>query len=142
MFYVLIFISTCSCISECTLRIMSPKYSFFYYANHLESIPAQLAMFTMICIGFTLIVTMVQLTVSLQQVLNEIHLQLAQFRNLIVQISAGFAIALYAMSLTYIIVYMDDSSQLRFMYYLWVTYYSLMSLVYFLTILILNSKMS
>ena len=99
-------------------------------------------MFTMICIGFTLIVTMVQLTVSLQQVLNEIHLQLAQFRNLVVQISAGFAIALYAMSLTYIIVYMDDSSQLRFMYYLWVTYYSLMSLVYFLTILILNSKMS
>ena len=57
------------------------------------------------------------------------------------QILAVFAIALYIMSVIYIVAYFDGKVQLKLMYYLWATYFSIMSLIYLLTIVLLNSKM-
>ena len=48
------------------------------------------------------------------------------------------AIVIYAVIEVYIEDYLDE---FKFIYYLWIIYFSILTLVYFSTVLLLNSKM-
>ena len=66
MFYALIFCSTICRLFQCVVRIIIPKHGYFKYGHHaIQKIPGDAGNFFMVCLGFTLVVTMYQLTVSL-----------------------------------------------------------------------------
>ena len=91
----------------------------------------------MICIGFTLITTMYQLTMSLKIALGEITLEQMNKRNLVVRILGAFAATIYVS----LVIFIETVIGFNYIYYLWIPYFAMLSSLYILVIFQLNSKM-
>ena len=91
----------------------------------------------MICIGFTLVTTMYQLTMSLKIVLGEITVEQMNRRNLVARILVASAAAIYGS----LVIFIETVIGFDYIYFLWITYFSLLSGLYILVIFQLNSKM-
>ena len=81
---------------------------------------------------------MFQLTVSLQQILNEIGKFEAKCRNTAMWAFSIVALLIFAVLLFYI---EDDLNEYNYLYYLFITYFSILTVVYLATVVLLNSKM-
>ena len=91
----------------------------------------------MICIGFTLVTTMFQLTMSLKIFLGEITVEQMNKRNLVARILVASAAVIYGS----LVIFIETVIGFDYIYFLWISYFSLLSGLYILVIFQLNSKM-
>ena len=84
----------------------------------------------MICIGFTLITTMYQLTMSLKIVLGEITVEQMNKRNLVARILVASAAVIYGS----LVIFIETVIGFNYIYFLWISYFSLLSGLYILVI--------
>ena len=73
IFYVLILVSTICRIVETIVRILQPGKAFFSSTNVVGHSAEETALASVVCLGFILIITMHQLTMSLQAIRYEIQ---------------------------------------------------------------------
>ena len=137
LFYALILVSTVCRIVETAGRAIDPEHAFFKGEKKYEKLSGEIALFAIICIGLTLIVTINQLTLSLQVIQLEIGYGQLKLRSFVVRACSVSAALIYAITCTYIDLELTKIQE----YWLWISYFSLLSVTYIITIIKLNNKM-
>ena len=95
VFYVLILTTTLLRIFESSIRAIDPSDSFNGSRLRYVNICQELALFGVICIGFILIVTMYQLSLSLKLALLQINASQVRTRNALMWIFCSLAVFIY-----------------------------------------------
>ena len=95
VFYVLILTTTLLRIFESSVRTIDPSHSFSGSKLQSVNICQELALFGVICIGFILIVTMYQLSLSLRLALLQVNASQVRFRSALMWIFCSLAVFCY-----------------------------------------------
>merc|ERR1719464_490427 len=94
----------------------------------------------MMGLGFQIVATMYQITLTLSLMLNELTVKEARARRLIFYIFLGTCMLLQVISLVLVFSYNVNVRDRR--YSLEVAAYSLLTIIYFVVFILLNQKMS
>ena len=141
LFYVLVYTSTTFRIWEFALKAVYPRNGWFEYAKGSTRNVETVALLATICLGFTLVVTMWHLAVSLEQILNEIGSERAKRKNLVVGVFASVCVLLYSVLESLLTIRTFGKAYIMYQDALLLVTFSVLTLTYFMTIVFLNSKM-